>query len=80
MTTKNLVPAFATHPGLMLADEIEANEYSQIDFAKLINLSRSQLNEIIKGKRNLNADLALLLEKALGVDRKSTRLNSSHVD
>lgn len=68
MTTKNLVPAFATHPGLMLAEEIEANGFNQIDFAKLIDLKRSQLNEIIKGKRNLNADLALLLEKALGID------------
>ena len=68
MTTKHLVPANATHPGLILADEIEANGYSQIDFANLIDLKRSQLNEIIKGKRNINADLALLLEKALGVD------------
>ncbi len=68
MTTKNLTPAIATHPGIILADEIEANDYSQIDFAKLIDLKRSQLNEIIKGKRNINADLALLLEKALGID------------
>jgi HTH-type transcriptional regulator/antitoxin HigA len=68
MQTKNLTPAIATHPGIILADEIEANGYSQIDFAKLIDLKRSQLNEIIKGKRNINADLALLLEKALGID------------
>ena len=68
MTTKNLIPAIATHPGLLLADEMEANGYSQIDLAKLIDIKRSQLNEIIKGKRNINADLALLLEKALGVD------------
>lgn len=68
MTTKNLIPVLATHPGTILADEIEANGYSQIDFANLIDLKRSQLNEIIKGKRNINADLALLLEKALGID------------
>lgn len=68
MTTKNLIPAIATHPGLILADEMEANGYSQIDLAKLIDIKRSQLNEIIKGKRNINADLALLLEKALGID------------
>lgn len=68
MTTKNITPAIATHPGIILADEIEANGFSQIDFAKLIDLKRSQLNEIIKGKRNINADLALLLEKALGID------------
>lgn len=68
MTTKNRIPSFATHPGTILADEMEANEYSQIDLAKLIDIKRSQLNEIIKGKRNINADLALLLEKALGID------------
>ena len=69
MTTKNTnIPAFATHPGEILLDEIEANDFSQIDFAKMIGYSRSQLNEIIKGKRNINADLALLLEKTLGVD------------
>jgi HTH-type transcriptional regulator/antitoxin HigA len=39
-----------------------------MDLAKLIDIKRSQLNEIIKGKRNINAVLALLLEKALGID------------
>ncbi len=68
MTTKNLTPAIATHPGTLLVDEMEANGYSQIDLAKLIDIKRSQLNEIIKGKRNINADLALLFEKALGID------------
>lgn len=68
MTTRNLIPKIATHPGTILADEIVANNYSQIDFAKLIGYNRSQLNEIIKGKRNITADLALLLEKAIGID------------
>lgn len=66
--TNTNIPAFATHPGEILLDEIEANDFTQIDFAKMIGYSRSQLNEIIKGKRNINADLALLLEKTLGVD------------
>jgi len=47
---------------------MQANGYSQIDLAKLINIKLSQLNEIIKGKRNINANLALLQEKALGID------------
>lgn len=68
MTTKTLTPAIATHPGEILLDEIIANNFSQIDFAKMIGFSRTQLNEIIKGKRNINADLALLLEKTLGID------------
>ena len=68
MNTKNIIPAFASHPGLLLVDEMEANEYSQIDLANLMGINRSQLNEIIKGKRNINAEMALLLEKALGID------------
>lgn len=31
-------------------------------------MPRSQLNEIIKGKRGISADLALSLESELGVD------------
>lgn len=65
---KETIPAFATHPGEILLDEIIANGYSQVDFANLIGLQRSQLNEIIKGKRDVNASTALLLEKALGID------------
>ncbi|MFM6948562.1 MAG: HigA family addiction module antitoxin [Aquirufa sp.] len=67
-TIEQLIPAYATHPGTILLDEIIANGFSQIEFAKLINLNRSQLNEIIKGKRNINANLALVLEKALKID------------
>lgn len=68
MTTKDIIPLIATHPGSILVDEIEANDYSQIEFAKLIGFNRSQLNEIIRGKRNINAETALLLEKALSID------------
>lgn len=67
-TIENIVPKFATHPGSILVDEIDANNYSQIEFAKFIGYKRSQLNEIIKGKRNITAELSLLLEKALGID------------
>ena len=67
-TIKNTVPFVATHPGEILLDELKANNFSQSDFAKQIGYNKSQLNEIIKGKRNINADLALLLEKTLGID------------
>lgn len=67
-TTNQIIPAYATHPGAMLLDEIEANDYIQTDFAKLIGLKKSQLNEIIKGKRDINAELALLFQQALGID------------
>ena len=65
---KNLVPAMATHPGEVLKDELQSLSISQKDFANDIGVASTQLNEIIKGKRNITADFALLLEKALKID------------
>ena len=64
---QNLVPETPTHPGEILADELEARNITQKDFAAKIGMQKSQLNEIIKGKRSFNADLALLLEDTLDV-------------
>lgn len=67
-TKKDLVPAIATHPGEIIQDELDAREMSQAELALLIGMEKPQLNEVIKGKRSINADMAVLLEKALGVD------------
>ena len=63
-----IVPQIATHPGEILKDELDFLAISQRDFSKKIGIKPSQLNEIIKGKRNINADLALLFEKTLKID------------
>jgi HTH-type transcriptional regulator/antitoxin HigA len=67
-TKKELVPAIAIHPGETIKDELEAREMSQAELASLIGMEKTQLNEVIKGKRNITADMAILLEKALGID------------
>lgn len=64
---QNLTPAKPTHPGEILADELEARDIKQQELAREIGMQKSQLNEIIKGKRNINAEIAVLLEKAIGV-------------
>lgn len=64
---KNLIPGKPTHPGEILLDELEARGLKQQAFARQIGMQKSQLNEIIKGKRNINAELAILLEKALEI-------------
>jgi HTH-type transcriptional regulator/antitoxin HigA len=66
--SNSIVPGHATHPGEILKDELDARNISQSDFAKKIGYQKSQLNEIINGKRGINADLALLLAEALKVD------------
>ena len=59
--------AFATHPGEVLKDELEARSIPQRSFAKQVNMSYSVLNEILNGRRPLTTNTALLFEAALDV-------------
>lgn len=68
MTTKTLIPYEATHPGTLIKDELEFRKnLTQKDLATLLGVKPSFLNEIIKGKRPLTVDIALLLEKILEI-------------
>ena len=64
----NLLPYEPTHPGLLIKDELDARtDLKQIDLARELGVKPSFLNEVIKGKRPVTADLAILLEKILGI-------------
>ena len=66
METKDnlLTPFEATHPGVLIKDELELREdLNQKILAKMMGVKASFLNEIIKGKRPLTADFAIILEK-----------------
>lgn len=65
---KNLVPGNLIHPGEILSDELEARDISQKDFAIKLGIQPSLLNEIIKGKRGITAEHALLIGKELKMD------------
>jgi HTH-type transcriptional regulator / antitoxin HigA len=65
---KQLTPAIAIHPGEILKDELQARDIKQKEFALLTGIPQTQLNEIIKGKRGINADIALLIGKTLKMD------------
>lgn len=63
-----LIPAQATHPGVLIKDELDATpDLNQRTLAKELGVQPSFLNEIIKGKRPVTADIAILLEKSLGI-------------
>lgn len=65
---QDLIPHKATHPGVLIADELDVrDDINQKDLAHLLGVKSSFLNEIIKGKRPITADTALLLEKALDI-------------
>lgn len=68
MVANNLEPFYLTHPGEVIKDELEFRGISQRSLAKEIGVPPSQLNEVLNAKRPLSAEMALLIEKALGID------------
>lgn len=56
----------AIHPGEILKEELESRGISQKDFASIISVSYTMLNEILNGKRSITTDFAILVEAALG--------------
>lgn len=68
MTENKLVPAFPTHPGSILKDEIEYRGISQRRLAEDMGIRYSVLNEILNEHRPLTEKIALLFEAVLGVD------------
>ena len=68
--SNRLVPARAIHPGEVLRVELQARGIKLKEFAQAIGVPATHLNEFIKGKRNLNEDLAMKLESQLGISFK----------
>ena len=68
MIANNLDPHYLTHPGEVIKDELESRGISQRRLAAEIGVPASQLNEVLNAKRQLSAEMALLIEQALGLD------------
>ena len=64
----NLTPAFPTHPGEILKDEIEYRGISQRKLAEEMGIAYSALNEILNARRPVTEKTALLFEAALGIN------------
>lgn len=69
METRNNrpVPARAVHPGEHLREELRERGIKQIDFAHEIGMQPSHLSEFLQGKRQMNEELAMKLERSLGI-------------
>ena len=57
------MPDYAIPPGETLVEELEAKSMSQAELAGLIGTSKEVINEIIKGKTPITAEMALKLEQ-----------------
>ena len=67
MIANNLEPFRPTHPGEVLKDELEYRKISQRQLAAEMGISYTLLNEVLNGKRQVNTELALLVEAALDI-------------
>lgn len=56
-----------TRPGLVLEEELEARNMTQLELARKMGRPYKTVNEIVRGKKTVTAETALDLEEALGI-------------
>lgn len=64
---KELRSIVLLHPGEVLEEELEARNIKKSVFAMDLKIYPSHFSNILKGKRDINAAIALKLEKALDI-------------
>lgn len=67
MNKESLTPFVATHPGEMIKDELKERKMTQKQLAEQTGIKASVLSETINGKRSVSLNVAVALEKALGI-------------
>lgn len=67
MIANNLDSFEPTHPGTLIKDELAARGLTQAKLAEQLGIHSSQLNEIIRCKRAVNTEMAMMLEAALQI-------------
>jgi antitoxin HigA-1 len=55
------------HPGEVLREELEARKIVKSAFAMQLKIYPSHFSDILKGRRNISASMALKLESALDI-------------
>ena len=72
MATRNETPSpfMTVHPGMMIKPELEERGISQKEFAKMLGAQPSHLSEVLNGKRALSTELAVKIEKTIGLPAK----------
>lgn len=56
--------SYNPHPGKHIVDELEELGMSQAELARALDIPRTRLSEIIRGRRGVSADTALRLAQS----------------
>lgn len=67
MSNNNSTPFVATHPGELIRDELKERDMTQKQLSEQTGIKTSVLSETINGKRSVSLNVAVALEKALGI-------------
>jgi len=65
---EEIFAAHPTHPGEMLADELEQRAITQKELAEQLDVSATFISELTRGKKSVSVAMALKLEQALQID------------
>ncbi|MCV7094253.1 ImmA/IrrE family metallo-endopeptidase [Mycobacterium kubicae] len=65
-------PDWAEPPGSLIKTELDALEYSQSDVAARANVSTKHFNQLLNGHVPLSPDIAISLERVLGIPAEIT--------
>ncbi|WP_278560101.1 HigA family addiction module antitoxin [Phocaeicola plebeius] len=71
MIANNLTPAYPTHPGEVLKEEIEYRKISQRKLSEQMGISYKILNDILNCRRPVTTQTAMLFEAALDIPADS---------
>ena len=71
MIANNLTPAYPTHPGEVLKQEIEYRKISQRKLSEQMGISYKILNDILNCRRPVTTQTAMLFEAALDIPADS---------
>ena len=67
MNKTQQTPFIATHPGEMLKDELKERRMTQKQLALATGIKTSVISETVNAKRSISLNVAIALEKALGI-------------
>ena len=69
--TTEVSPDRAIHPGVYLAQEIEARGMTQAELSRRMGRPVQVINEIVRCKKSISAETALGLEQVLGTSART---------
>ena len=65
-TNNNIKPTTILHPGATLSAELKARHWTQAELSRRTGKPYQAISEIIRGKKAITAEFAVVLERVLG--------------